>query len=211
MVAVGDNADDKVNTMAKAPKQEKVQEEAKGEGEGEAGGSGKKKLIIIIAAVLLVLLIGGGAAAYFLFLKPADPAAAEGEAHGEVAKDAKGKEKGHEKEQHAEGDAKKAPPIYFPLDPPLIVNLPGKPGMLQVTLVFLVRSEELKEFIKVNNPMVRHRLLNILGAQDGTALKARPAKDKLRADLFDEILTMLKELESPGKPEAIYFSTFVLQ
>ncbi|MEW8470968.1 MAG: flagellar biosynthesis protein FliL, partial [Candidatus Thiodiazotropha sp.] len=96
--------------------------------------SGKSKLIIIIA-IVAVLLIGGGVAAYFL-LMGGDEATDEGEAASE---------------QTAEAEVEQGPPHYIDMKTPFVVNLPGKPSLLQIGVSVRVRSDEMAEFIKHND------------------------------------------------------------
>ncbi len=155
--------------------------------------SGKSKLIIIISAVAL-LLIGGGVAAYFL-LSGADDEA--GAAVGEQAAGA--------------AEADKEPVQYLPLDPPFVVTLPGRPSLLQVGVSVRFYGVELEEFVKHNDPMIRHNLLNLLSAVDAQQLKQRAAKESLQQSMLDELNRILKELKAPGQVEALYFTSFVMQ
>jgi flagellar FliL protein len=155
--------------------------------------SSKSKLIIIIA-IAAVLLIGGGVAAYFLLMsgdEATDDAAAT--------------------EQSAEAKTEQGPPRYVDLKPPFVVNLPGRPSLLQVGVSVRVRSDEMVEFIQHNDPMVRHNLLNLLSAVDANALKTRQTKESLQKQMLGELNRIVKELQGPGEVEALYFTSFVMQ
>ncbi|MEW8552541.1 MAG: flagellar basal body-associated FliL family protein [Candidatus Thiodiazotropha sp.] len=156
--------------------------------------SGKSKLIIIIA-IVAVLLIGGGVAAYFL-LMGGDEATDEGEAASE---------------QTAEAEVEQGPPQYIDMKPPFVVNLPGKPSLLQIGVSVRVRSDEMAEFIKHNDPMIRHNLLNLLSGADAKALKARATKEALQSEMLQELNRVVTELQGPGEVEALYFTNFVMQ
>ncbi|MES9990308.1 MAG: flagellar basal body-associated FliL family protein [Candidatus Thiodiazotropha sp.] len=155
---------------------------------------GKSKLIIIIAAVA-VLLIGGGLAAYFLLMG------------GDEATE----EEGVASEQIAEAEVEKGPPQYIDMKPAFVVNLPGRPSLLQIGVSVRVRSEEMAEFIKHNDPMIRHNLLNLLAGADAKSLKARETKEQLQSKMLLELNRVVKELEGPGEVEALYFTSFVMQ
>jgi flagellar FliL protein len=156
--------------------------------------SSKSKLIIIIA-VVAVLLIGGGVAAYFLLM-------GDDEAGDEDAATA---------EQAEEAVEELSPAQYIELKPPFVVNLPGRPSLLQIGVSVRVRSDELVEFIKHNDPMIRHNLLNLLSAADPKALKARETKESLQAEMLKELNRVVTELQGPGEVEALYFTSFVMQ
>ncbi|MEN8177554.1 MAG: flagellar basal body-associated FliL family protein [Pseudomonadota bacterium] len=160
--------------------------------------SGKKKLIIIIAIVVL-LLIGGGVAAYFLLAgdEETDTSAAEGESV--------------EEQEKTESDVEKGPAQYYDMDPVFVVNLPGKPSLLQVGVNVRVTSDQMVEFLKHNDPMLRHHLLNLLQAKDAKNLVTRAAKEALQTEMLDEVNRIVKELSGPGKVDALYFTSFVMQ
>ncbi len=153
--------------------------------------SSKSKLIIIIA-IVAVLLIGGGVAAYFLLMGGDEPAD-EADASAQTA------------------EAEQSPPQYIDLKPPFVVNLPGRPSLLQVGTSVRVRSDEMAEFIKHNDPMIRHNLLNLLSGVDATALKSRQTKENLQKQVLQELNRIVKELQGPGEVEALYFTSFVMQ
>ena len=166
-------------------------------GEEQQGGS-KKKLIIIIAAAVLVLLLGGGAA--WFFMSGDEEAATEST----------------ETEQ-ADGDKVSAeetgPALYYTMDPVFVANLPpgGGAKMLQIGVDVMMRKPELLDFIKLNDPMIRHQLLNLFSTQDAKALRKRNGKEKLQAEALETIQKIIKEQGGPGKLEAVYFTSFVMQ
>ncbi|MCU7931512.1 MAG: flagellar basal body-associated FliL family protein [Candidatus Thiodiazotropha sp. (ex Codakia rugifera)] len=155
--------------------------------------SGKSKLIIIIS-IVAVLLIGGGVAAYFLLM---------GDDEEVVEEDAAATEEAAAAEQ--------GPAQYIDLKPPFVVNLPGRPSLLQIGVSVRVTSDPLAEFIKHNDPMIRHNLLNLISATDAKSLKMRETKEALQAEMLQELNRVVKELEGPGEVDALYFTSFVMQ
>jgi flagellar FliL protein len=156
--------------------------------------SGKSKLIIIIA-VVAVLLIGGGLAAYFLLM--GDDEATDGDATSS--------------QEPAEAEQELSPAQYIELKPPFVVNLPGRPSLLQIGVSVRVRSDEMVEFINHNDPMIRHNLLDLLSGVDAKTLKARESKENLQAEMLAELNRVVTELQGPGEVEALYFTSFVMQ
>ncbi len=170
-------------------------------GDEQQGGS-KKKLIIIIAAAVLVLLLGGGAA--WFFMSGDEEAATETEqSEGEK------KESGDSKESAEEA----GPALYHSLDPVFVANLPPGSGakMLQIGVDVMMRKPELLDFIKLNDPMIRHQLLNLFSTQSAKELRKRSGKEKLQAAALETIQNIIKEQDGPGKVEALYFTSFVMQ
>jgi flagellar FliL protein len=154
---------------------------------------GKTKLIIIISAAAL-LLIGGGVASYFLLFSGDE----------EAAEDAT-------EQVDEEAQVERGPVQYLALDPVFVVTLPGRPSLLQVGVSVRFTGDELAEFIKHNDPMIRHNLLNLLSTVDAKALKKRAAKESLQQSMLKELNRILKELSAPGQVDALYFTSFVMQ
>ena len=160
-----------------------------------------KRLVIIGLAAALILAAGGGAAWYLLAGPGAEQAAQAG------AQGRKGK-------QGAEGASKaESPPIYHPLDPPFVANLPpgGKARMVQAAVRIQTRDPALVSFLQQNDPMVRHHLLSLLGAQDAAELMTRAGRERLQAEVQDTVARLVAERGGEGKVEAVYFTQFVLQ
>ena len=156
----------------------------------------KKKLIIIIAIVAL-LLIGGGVAAYFLMAGGDRTDTTENDS-GEV-------------QEKTETTIEKGPARYYAMDPVFVVNLPGKPSLLQVGVNVRITSGQMLEFLKHNDPMIRHYLLNLLQSKEASKLAGREAKEALQVEMLDEINRIVKEMSAPGEVDALYFTSFVMQ
>ncbi len=171
-------------------------------GEEKEGGS-KKKLIIIGGAVLLVLILGGAGAWFFM---SGDDAAAPETAQAE-------ENGGEQTDGGKNADAAKGPAMYHSLAPVFVVNLPPGTGakMMQVGIDVMVRSPELLEIIKTNDPMVRHQLLNLFSSQDASSLRKRSGKEKLQAEVKAAIQKVVTDQGGSGDIEAVYFTSFVLQ
>ena len=155
--------------------------------------SGKSKLIIIISAAV-ALLVGGGVAAYFLLSGGDEEVASE-----------------TTQQADAGAEAEKGPVQYLALDPPFVVTLPGRPSLLQVGVSVRFASTELAEFVKHNDPMIRHNLLNLLSTVNPEELKQRSAKESLQKRMLGELNRILDELKAPGQVEALFFTSFVMQ
>lgn len=152
--------------------------------------SSKKKLIIIIAAVLLLLIVGGVAGWFFL----------SGDEDSEEATEETVVEE-------------TLPPIYHALDPQFVVNLPpgGKAKMLQAGVQVMTRNAETVEFLKSNDPMIRHNLLNLFGEQEASSMSDRAGKEALQGKVLEILNKIIKDQSGPGEVEAVYFSSFVMQ
>jgi len=155
-------------------------------GEENSAGS-KKKLIFLVGGIVILLTIGLGVGLMFL----------------------DGDEEGLE-EEVVEAPM---PAIYHPLDPVFVVNLPpgGKARMLQVGVQVMARDPAIIDFVKHNDPMLRHNLLSLFGGKKDALLRDRKGKEKLQQEVFDTINTILREQNGPGQIEAVFFTSFVMQ
>ena len=151
-------------------------------------GSGKKKLIIIMVAVL-VLLLSAAAAAYFLLLSDDDSGAA------------------------VEEVVEKPDPLYLKLDPAFVVHLaPGGPAkMLQVAIEVMTREPSVIETLQVNEPMIRHHLLNLLEQQQADDLMTVAGREALQGEIHGLLARQLAAFKTPGAVEGVFFTQFVMQ
>lgn len=160
-----------------------------------AKGKGGGLMGMLVPVVLSVALSSG--ISFFLSKRAAAPAAegAAGEGHGE----------------HGEAAPKAA--NYVPFDPAFVVNLgdPEASRFLQVQVEAMSRDPAASEAIKAQMPRIRSALLMLFGAQKIEDLGTREGKEKLQAQVLEEMQKIMKE--ETGKPsvDAVYFTSFVMQ
>jgi flagellar FliL protein len=157
-------------------------------GETAAPKGSKKKLMIIVAAVVAV---AGGGATWFL-MKPS-AAAAEKAKHAAVIK---------------------LPALYYPMEPPFVVNFQagGQARFLQLAVQVMTRDPHVVEELKSNDPAIRNDLLLMYGTQTIESLNNLEGKERLRAATLDAVREVI--VAEGGKPEsveAVYFTSFVMQ
>jgi len=140
----------------------------------------------------VVLLLGGGAAAYFL-LGGEEPV--EGE---EVV----------EEEVVEEGE-----PIYHKLDPTFVVNLVpgGSAKMAQIAIQVYTRHTNVAEYLKANDPMIRHYVLDLLEQQEAQTLLTLEGKEALQQSIMELLRKKLEEGKQKGEIKGVYFTQLVLQ
>lgn len=105
------------------------------------------------------------------------------------------------------------PPIYLPLEPPLVVNFDrqGRVGYLQAGLQLMARRQPIIDAAERNMPMIRNSLLMLLSSQSYEELSSREGKERLRQKTLDEVNRVLDQVHAPGHIEAVYFTAFVMQ
>lgn len=172
--------------------------------EAEGGGSGKKKLFLIIGVVAL-LLIGVAGAAFFLM---GDDSAEE---NTEEAAEVEEEEEGEKIAQYHAIPPAKASGMVISL-------LPGTGfKQAQVSLRVFTYSEALVDYLKQNDPMIRHHILNTLSTEESSKFMSKAGREQLQAALKKTLVDMLseskveEEKKLSNKVEEIYFTGFVLQ
>jgi flagellar FliL protein len=151
----------------------------------------KSKLPLIIGAV--VLLGGGLAGGWFMQQRGASHAApAEAE--------------------HAAAPTK-AVATYYALEPAFVVNLADTDAnrYLQGDVQVMTRDPETMKVLEAQAPAIRNRLLLLFGQQTSAQLAQRSGKERLQAAALDEIKKVLAAEGGANKPEAVIFTSLVVQ
>lgn len=158
----------------------------------DAGGvaAGKKKKLLIIAAAVALLLVLGGGVAWFLLSGDAKTADS-----GPVV-------------------ATPAPAIYASLGERFVVTLQqqdGKQRYFQVSLSVMARDQSAIDQLAVHAPLIRGRLVSLLGSQDFAALQTEQGKLALRASILGTVQEILTAETGHAGVEQVFFTEFVLQ
>lgn len=157
----------------------------------EDAAAGKKSGRLWLWIVLAVLVAGGGAGGWWWFAG----------SKGEASKDA-----AHE--------APQAPPIYYALDPPFVVNFQTEKlvRFLQVTVQLMSRDAPTIDLLKSNDPAIRNDLLLLYSNQSYDAISTREGMEKLRAETLATVRRVVGGVGGdPKLVEAAYFTSFVMQ
>jgi flagellar protein FliL len=122
-----------------------------------------------------------------------------------------------EPEAQAEGEvdfSKLDPPIYTPLDPPLVVSLASSDGsshFLQMSVQAMARDQHAIDAIKTHAPALRNSFLFLVATHTVDDLASLQGKENLRSEMREEARAVLQR--NTGKPalEELYFTSFVIQ
>ena len=106
------------------------------------------------------------------------------------------------------------PALYQPLEPPLVIAFEGQDGStryLQMSLQVMARDPAVIDAVKTHAPAIRNNFLFIIGNRDYAGLATVEGKEKLRAEMLQEVRAILQR--NTGKPgvEEVYFTSFVMQ
>ena len=192
----------------------------------EAKGKGGKLKWIIIGLVLLVGLGGGGFFAWQKFLKPKFfppkvEETAEGEGHGEAAKDskdAKDAKGGHGESKGGHGDAKgkggkpgeaKAEAEVLVSMPPFVVNLADPLGRryLKLALDVEVKDKEAAQELTTKAAKARDSVILLLSSKTYQDLSSMEAKILLKK----EIAERLNQSLGGARVQRVYITEMVVQ
>ena len=154
-----------------------------------SGGTGKKKLLIGAAAAVVVLALA--VTAWFL----------------------PGSKGAEEAAEAASAPAAAPAAIYASLGEKFVVTLheQGRQRYVQTSLSALTRDEAVIKALELHAPLIRARLVALLGEQDFAALRTEAGKLALRDRILATLQQVLQtETGSPGV-EQVFFTEFVLQ
>src|SRR5690606_12241370 len=140
------------------------------------------------AIVLLVLALGSAAGWYYL-----RPAPAPGETEAAVVV--------------------QAPPVYFTLDPELIVNFEGSGRVryLQLGIELMTREPKAVDALTLHTPVIRNNLIMLLSDQPHAELMSRQGKEALQQAALEEVQKVMTERYGKPAVETLYFTSFVMQ
>ena len=154
------------------------------------GNTRKRKLLLIGAAAALVVLVLA-ATAWFLL---------GGEAADEDA-------------QVASAPVAPATAIYASLGEKFVVTLQeqGRQRYFQASLSALTRDESVVKALELHAPLIRARLVALLGEQDFAALRTEAGKLALRDRILATLQDVLQTETGSAGVEQVFFTEFVLQ
>ncbi len=176
-----------------------------------APAPGKKKKLMLIGGIVFALLVAGGGGYYFIAHRgnATEDASTEGDAKPETKKSASAKSS----EGGAKKGAKKAEPLYLPLDPPFVVNFQeeGNFRFLQVGVQVMAYQQTTLDAVKLSEPAVRNALVMLFSSQTYSTLVSREGKDKLRQDALAEVQKAASPRLGTATVDDLYFTSFVMQ
>lgn len=166
-------------------------EEQPGEATTAATGSKKKFLWLGIGLVVLLALLGIGG---WLLLGSGEAAPAE----------------------DAENVADlPQPALYLQLEPAFLANysVGGRQRYLQVSMAVMTRQQAALDALQNHMPMVRNRIIMLLGARDFAGLLEAAGREQLQADVLAALQEILVKETGPEGPtvEQVFFTNLVMQ
>lgn len=198
----------------------------KGQEEGASTKNRITLILLIAVGVLLVALSVTGTLLAVQLMKP-EPMAADASAtdaaavveSGEAGTEEPGVEEGADPalaEASTEGEEQaepKKPAIYYPIQPPIIVNFDarGRQRFLQAELALMTRDQDVISAIELHMSMIRNSLILLIGSHLFEELQTAEGKEILRQQCLQEVQRLMEqEIGKPGI-EQVLFTNFVMQ
>jgi len=173
-----------------------AEEDENNENTEEKPKGGKGKLIMLV--VVALLLIGGSVGGTLFFLGFFDPPPPT------------------EEELAAQEEAAQAKPaaMYFPIKPAFVVNFQsrGRQRFLQTDVTVLTREPEVFAAIQQHPPLIKNRLVMILGGGIYQELQTNEGKELMRQQAHQGVQAIItEETGNEDGVEQILFTNFVMQ
>jgi flagellar FliL protein len=110
-------------------------------------------------------------------------------------------------------DAAAAYPGYLELKPPLVVNLANerRAKYLRIDLQFYLETSHDAELVTQHMPLLRDRMINLLGGRQADQIASAEAREQLRAELLAKLRETMTEKVGVAAIDAIYFTGFIIQ
>lgn len=104
-------------------------------------------------------------------------------------------------------------PGYVPLTPPLVVNLASKnrAQFLRVDIQFFVETAHDAEALATYMPLLRDRMITLLGGRQADQLMSVQAREQLRSELLAKLRETLTEKAGTPAITALYFTGLIIQ
>lgn len=113
----------------------------------------------------------------------------------------------------AGAESARRPALYEPLTPAFVVNYDhkGRQRYLQVSMALMGRDPEAMNALKHHAPMLRNRLVLLLGRQDFEVLSTSAGKELLRQQVTADVQELAQKEVGAVAVEQVLFTNFVLQ
>lgn len=106
---------------------------------------------------------------------------------------------------------RQAQPIYYEIDPPLIVNLKDTDAILQVGISLGTHFASVSEALKNDDPALRSAILFALADVQADTATNDASKEQLLATIVEVVNRQLQHDGYNGSIDSAYFTSFIIQ
>jgi len=103
--------------------------------------------------------------------------------------------------------------IYFGLEPDIITNYiseTNKIGFISVSVEFMLANSDGLEIIEKHEPLVRDKIISLLGQQSPQSLRSLTAREEIRKMIQNEVNSLLKQESGKAVIENLLFTKYLL-
>jgi flagellar FliL protein len=100
---------------------------------------------------------------------------------------------------------------YFSLDPSLITNIQSGGRYIRCDIQLLTQDEQNLEILDLYAPVIRHKLLLLLGDQDGTALDTPEGREVLRQKALEVASSVILAETGKNSVDDLFFTAFFVE
>lgn len=115
--------------------------------------------------------------------------------------------------QASEGSTAAVYPGYLPLEGAIVVNLAseGRTRYLKIEIQFYLETSHDAELVGLHAPLIRNRLIELLGGRSPEQILSKDARDQLRKELLEKLReAMIRQAGVPAIRD-LFFNDFIVQ
>jgi flagellar FliL protein len=100
---------------------------------------------------------------------------------------------------------------YYEVKPSLVANLASGGKYIRTDIQLMTKDPQFQTQLVLHGPAIRHTLLLLLSEQDGLTIRTPEGKEKLRQQALSQLSGLMEELSGQAGPDALFFTTFLVQ
>ena len=117
-----------------------------------------------------------------------------------------------EKAEDAEPTPKDAPPIYYAIESPFVVNLEGKRlRFLQLKVELVAGEQGVLDAVERHMPRIRNDLIMLFSGVEYDRIRQKDGRESLQEAAHDKIVEVLEAEDEPADLRAVLFTNFIVQ
>jgi len=100
---------------------------------------------------------------------------------------------------------------YYEVKPSLVANLSSGGKYIRTDIQLMTKDPEFEAQLELHGSAIRHTLLMLLSEQDGMVVRTSEGKENLRQQALTQLHSLMEELSGKPGPDALFFTTFLVQ
>ena len=173
----------------------------------QKAGLGKVKLLVFLLVILVLIAGTIGATLYFLGVFGSG---GSGDEEAAVAEEVPSAEAAAADKP---ANAAKAPAMYFPIQPPFVVNFQsrGRTRYVQADVTVMTRNPKVFDAIQMHLPLIKNRLVMLFSGGVYEELQTDEGKELMRQQALEALQAIMQQEIGEKGIEQVLFTNFVMQ